>query len=1022
MPDVVGTAYVRLRLLTDTISKDIASAVEDSALQNVDIKIDADKEPLAEKLGAANQDIDKFDALLRSKLGAAIESLPTLHLDADADPAQRRIAEIRAEISGVTDRIGVDLDDKDAVAKIDALRVELDDIARKSPDIRVKVDAGAAAGELAALNAELDGTSGKTETAARSASLLRDAIVILGPSLVPVAVAAAAALSGIAAGAGVAVLAVKGVQAGMKTGTAVGNQFRGGIQLLQKDLGTLEATAAKAVLPGFRSAVGELNTAMPGVNHSVNLLGQQLGDIGSHVIVGLVAGLTTFEPLLLHVGQAADIAARNFQKWSTGAAGGGFAATLGADFDKVLPVLTELAQAAGKIVAAFAPIGTQVVGIIGTLASAVNAFPLPVLQGLADVFVALYAANRIAGVFGSLSTALTGLGASGALAETRLAGLATSAAGFTKFAGAAAATGFAVYSVGKSLSNFLEQGHSGTAAFNNLTTASSNFYNALIQSRGALDDTTRSSVQYQLQQDGLTAKAAKAGISQDQLTSAISGTDAQTKALVDTWRASGKPSSDTLFAVALLHDQYLKAADAAAKYTSHLDALAASPAWGALRTSKDSVQQVANRFSVSADAVKSYAALLGISDAAINNGVVNNQRLADAVLTVQTAYDTASAAGSAFLDALTKFSASTGTSADRAQLLGSYLKALQGDMLSYQGSVASGYQANIALTSSFKQQSDQVKAGSLALKDTQRAAINLRTGFVDVTKAGAAPLIQSLQQMQDAAMSAAGATYQHEVATRGAGQAAQDAAVIFRTQTYDALVKDASQLGLTSAQAKRLADHYFALPKDVATRVRTIGTDPVVSVLNKIGLQLSYLTGRSWNPTVGIRDLASGNIAALERQLARLDGKVSTVTINTVNKNIAQQGFIGASGAGSTGGLATAHGIQFRASGGPAGMVYGPGSGTSDTAGLFALSNGEWVTDAVNTKKYLPLLKAISGDPGTGTTRSLRSSTGVDSAVILAEIRALAAALADRPVQLVANGLTLAKVVNDANKANARRV
>jgi hypothetical protein len=49
---------------------------------------------------------------------------------------------------------------------------------------------------------------------------------------------------------------------------------------------------------------------------------------------------------------------------------------------------------------------------------------------------------------------------------------------------------------------------------------------------------------------------------------------------------------------------------------------------------------------------------------------------------------------------------------------------------------------------------------------------------------------------------------------------------------------------------------------------------------------------------------------------------------------------------------------------------------------------------------------------------------GMNMNAILAEIRALAAALANRPVQLVATngGQPLARVVNDANLANARRL
>ena len=62
-------------------------------------------------------------------------------------------------------------------------------------------------------------------------------------------------------------------------------------------------------------------------------------------------------------------------------------------------------------------------------------------------------------------------------------------------------------------------------------------------------------------------------------------------------------------------------------------------------------------------------------------------------------------------------------------------------------------------------------------------------------------------------------------------------------------------------------------------------------------------------------------------------------------------------GMASGGTVGGAGGIGHAASGG---YVQGPGSGTSDTAGLFALSNGEYVVRAAMAKKYGPLLEAIN--------------------------------------------------------------
>src|SRR6516225_2680130 len=56
--NVVGTAYVRLRLLTDSIGKDIASSVEKSDLQNIDVRVKADTAEADAKLAATGAEAD----------------------------------------------------------------------------------------------------------------------------------------------------------------------------------------------------------------------------------------------------------------------------------------------------------------------------------------------------------------------------------------------------------------------------------------------------------------------------------------------------------------------------------------------------------------------------------------------------------------------------------------------------------------------------------------------------------------------------------------------------------------------------------------------------------------------------------------------------------------------------------------------------------------------------------------------------------------------------------------------------
>lgn len=143
------------------------------------------------------------------------------------------------------------------------------------------------------------------------------------------------------------------------------------------------------------------------------------------------------------------------------------------------------------------------------------------------------------------------------------------------------------------------------------------------------------------------------------------------------------------------------------------------------------------------------------------------------------------------------------------------------------------------------------QSASMAFADTEKAAIDLNTGLINLNATGAAPLVQQLQAMQDAAEKAAEATYQHEVATQGQTKALQDAQDIFESMTGGALVKNAAQLGLNTDQAQKLADQYFAFDgKTVTTNVQSIGLNDVNTTLQLIGQQLAYLTGKPFPITL----------------------------------------------------------------------------------------------------------------------------------------------------------------------------
>jgi len=184
----------------------------------------------------------EFDRQVQTKIRAALAAIPKVDITADSTEAQRKIQELRArllELSG--QRIGIDISESDAKAKIASIRENLVRLGNSSPSVQVRMDAAKAVLELAALQAEIKKVDGKrvnidadADTAGATSKLaalgaaasgsvpsfglLATAGLALGPAIIPVAAAATAALAGLGlaaagavAGFGVLALAVKPV-------------------------------------------------------------------------------------------------------------------------------------------------------------------------------------------------------------------------------------------------------------------------------------------------------------------------------------------------------------------------------------------------------------------------------------------------------------------------------------------------------------------------------------------------------------------------------------------------------------------------------------------------------------------------------------------------------------------------------------------------------------------------------------------------------------------------------------------
>lgn len=227
-----------------------------------------------------------------------------------------------------------------------------------------------------------------------------------------------------------------------------------------------------------------------------------------------------------------------------------------------------------------------------------------------------------------------------------------------------------------------------------------------------------------------------------------------------------------------------------------------------------------------------YAATLGITSKMLADGTVSTSQFVGWVGKVRNVVDQADSSTQGWVAALDQFNSGADTAVTRGQLLAAAMVSLNGSALGYADTGAKAAAANQQFVTDFNA--------------ARKSVVNLKTGVIDFHNAGAAPLLDDLQNLQSTASQFAAATYQNEVATRGRTQASKDAAAVYYNDTRQALIAEHDQLNITGGEAKRLADTYFHWPKDAKTQIEALGGDDTSTLLNAIGEQLAILTKHPW--------------------------------------------------------------------------------------------------------------------------------------------------------------------------------
>jgi hypothetical protein len=347
-----------------------------------------------------------------------------------------------------------------------------------------------------------------------------------------------------------------------------------------------------------------------------------------------------------------------------------------------------------------------------------------------------------------------------------------------------------------------------------------------------------------------------------------------------------------------------------------------------------------------------------------------------------------------------------------------------------------------------KQSADGLRQSLQALNDTQRAGLGSMIAFessVDAAaksareNAGALSMSNGeLNLGSEKARNAATSLQDLATKTDEATSAARESGSSWETVQgiYDkgraTFMRSAQAMGLTRSEAAQLASQIMRVPDKTArvnlrtedavanldSVIRKIRSAPnaksvtvkaltkdAVRLLESLGYKVTHLENGQFKVTAKTGSALSG-IGALQRARDRLQSKSITFTTTklTIFKT-AQAG--GANNQGAKNFAETSRwrgGILTRAGGGP---ITGSGTGVSDSIPLYG-SAGEFVVNALSTRKHRGLIEAINDDR---VPHSLTAGVGMDVG------RGLAAGMSGSHSTVTAGARSTAAAIIAAMKA-----
>lgn len=400
----------------------------------------------------------EFADSFKAKLTEAFKSLPNAPIDADSTDAEIQIANIRADLQALSNqRIGIDISDDEALARIGVLNAALKEVGAQSESIQVKVDTSAAVTELAAFKAEVDAASGSSGggglegltadslSAGGGLGKLATAALSLGPALVPIGATLVAGIGAlipmlVAAGSGLGAFALaasgdfKGLEAdASQTLTAFQKLTESTVEPVIGDSLKLLIPVFSALVPLVDSTASELDKLVNSASGAfdspiwqgfITFIASQAGpaiDSFAHLFGGLAttfAGVTVaIAPLITGLEGDLDGIGNKFasfgQSVGSSSSFGQFIAYIQQEAPVVGQLMLNLGTDAAKFTGDLAPLGAATLSVLDPLtkfAGTLLSMHGPFGTNIVDVGLAAFAFTKLAPLATSAALAIKTFG------------------------------------------------------------------------------------------------------------------------------------------------------------------------------------------------------------------------------------------------------------------------------------------------------------------------------------------------------------------------------------------------------------------------------------------------------------------------------------------------------------------------------------------------------------------------------------------------------------------------------------